>query len=311
MIRLRGIILTIKKWLRKLRLNQTTKKEEEQMKKIIVKAPAKVNLTLDVVEKTRKYHAIKTLVASIDLCDEITIKDRKDRRINLTVKGIPMDCEVTENNAYKAAKAFMDKFSTMGADIKIVKNIPLSSGLGGSSADTAGVLKGMKELYNLDCDLTPLANTLGSDTAYMLDGGFAVLEGRGEKITKKQIDTVIYFVIIAIEQGVSAKESYLEFDKQKKTYKQATDTAIKSLELKEYEFFKSCISNHLYNASIKLAPEIVTSKSNLERAGATAVTMSGSGSSVIGVFFDKKERDNAYRKLAPLYGDKVIRAQTI
>lgn len=281
------------------------------MKKITLKAPAKVNLTLDVVEKTRKYHNIKTLVASIDLCDEITIKDRKDRRINLTVNGIPMDCDVTENNAYKAAKAFMDNFSTMGADIKIQKNIPLSSGLGGSSADTAGVLKGMKELYNLDCDVLPIANTLGSDTAYMLDGGFAVLEGRGEKITKKNIDTVIYLVIIAIEQGVSAKASYGEFDKQKKTYRPTTDAAVKALELKEYEFFKSCVSNHLYNASIKLAPEIITSKSNLERAGATSITMSGSGSSVIGIFFDKKERDNAYKKLAPLYGDKVIKAQTI
>ena len=93
------------------------------MKKITIKAPAKVNLTLDIVEKTRKFHAIKTLVASIDLYDEITIKDRKDRRINLTMKGIPMDCETTENNAYIAAKTFMEKFSTMGADIKIVKNI--------------------------------------------------------------------------------------------------------------------------------------------------------------------------------------------
>lgn len=281
------------------------------MKKITIKAPAKVNLTLDIVEKTRKFHAIKTLVASIDLYDEITIKDRKDRRINLTMKGIPMDCETTENNAYIAAKNFMEKFCTMGADIKIVKNIPLSSGLGGSSADTAGVLKGMKELYELDCDLLPIANNLGSDTAYMLDGGFAVLEGRGEKITFKQIDTVIYFVILAIEQGVSARASYAEFDKQKKTYKQMTDTALKSLELKEYEFFKSCVSNHLYNASIALAPEIITSKNNLIRAGAKSVTMSGSGSSVIGVFFDKKERDNAYKKLAPLYGENAIKAQTI
>ena len=281
------------------------------MKKITIKAPAKVNLTLDIVEKTRKFHAIKTLVASIDLYDEITIKDRKDRRINLTMKGIPMDCETTENNAYIAAKNFMEKFFTMGADIKIVKNIPLSSGLGGSSADTAGVLKGMKELYELDCDLLPIANNLGSDTAYMLDGGFAVLEGRGEKITFKQIDTVIYFVILAIEQGVSARASYAEFDKQKKTYKQMTDTALKSLELKEYEFFKSCVSNHLYNASIALAPEIITSKNNLIRAGAKSVTMSGSGSSVIGVFFDKKERDNAYKKLAPLYGENAIKAQTI
>ena len=123
------------------------------MKKITIKAPAKVNLTLDIVEKKRKYHAISSLVASIDLCDEITIKERKDRRINLDMKGIKMDCDLTENNAYLAAKAFVDKFSTMGADIKIVKNIPLSSGLGGSSADTAGVLRGLKELYNLDCDI--------------------------------------------------------------------------------------------------------------------------------------------------------------
>ena len=117
------------------------------MKNIVINAPAKVNFTLDVLGVEENYHKIKTLVSTIDLYDKITIKKRKDSRIKLVMKGIKVDCEITENNAYKAAKAFIEKYKTLGVDIIVNKKIPVGAGLGGSSADIAGVLNAMEGLY--------------------------------------------------------------------------------------------------------------------------------------------------------------------
>ena len=159
------------------------------MKKITIKAKAKINLTLDVVGLNSGYHDINTLVTTIDLYDRIILKKRKDSAISLNCTGVKMDCAITDNNAYKTAKAFADKFSTGGVDITVQKNIPLGAGLGGSSADIAGVLNGLKALYGVNESVLDIANALGSDSGYMLSGGYAVLSGRGDKIKSKKNKT--------------------------------------------------------------------------------------------------------------------------
>lgn len=281
------------------------------MRKVTLKANAKINLTLDVLGTKQGYHLIKSLVAPIELGDQITVKRRADSKINLVTKGIKMDCDITDNNAYKAARMFMEKYSTTGVDIKITKNIPLSSGLGGSSADIVGVLKAMKQIYEINGDLVSLANCLGSDTAYMLNGGYAVIEGRGEKVTPKHIETTLYLVILTCEQGISAKASYAEFDKQKEKYLPMTETVLKALQKNDQQIFLATLNNHLYNASRKLVPQIEINVSNLKRAGAETVVMAGSGSAVCGIFVDKKQRDKVFNRLYPLYQDMVIKTQTV
>ena len=141
------------------------------MKKVVINAPAKVNFTLDILGVEDGYHKIKTLVSTINLCDKITIKKRKDSRINLIMKGIPVDCEPIENNAYKAAQAFVEKYKTLGVDIIVNKKIPVGAGLGGSSVDIAGVLNGMKALYP-ETEVLDIANKLGSDSGYLLQDYF-------------------------------------------------------------------------------------------------------------------------------------------
>ena len=212
------------------------------MRKTVVKAPAKVNLTLDVLGAENNYHEIKTLVSTIDLSDKIIIKPRKDSHINVTMKGIEIDCSLTDNNAYKAAKLYMDKVSSRGADIVIQKNIPVGAGLGGSSADIAGVLIGMQKAFKQNADLLPLANSLGSDSGYLLSGGYAVLSGRGEKIAQKNINQKLYFIIITDNKPVSSRLSYKTFDEQGKTYKPCTASAEKALKEGQFEkYFFSLI----------------------------------------------------------------------
>ena len=280
------------------------------MRKIKIKALAKINLTLDVLGAEGKFHNISTLVSTIDLCDEIILKKRKDKRITLEMKGIPVDVPIVENNAYKACKRLVQEFGTFGADIIVNKKIPIGAGLGGSSADIAGVLNGMKKLYNLPNSVLPLANELGSDSGYLVSGGYAVLTGRGDKIEGQDIDKKLYLLIITEETPVSAKKSYKTFDKQGKTYKPCTKTALKALKEGDNEKFIKVIKNDLSHPSCEILPEINNNLLSLKKAGADAQVMTGSGSAVYGLFFGKKKRDKTYKKLLPLYKGQLIKAET-
>ena len=280
------------------------------MRKTVVKAPAKINLTLDVLGTEGKFHEIKTLVSTINVYDTITIRPRKDSHINLVMKGLAVDCAITENNAYKAAKLYMDNISSTGADIIIEKKIPIGAGLGGSSAYIAGVLNGMQKAYKKKANLLPLANSLGSDSGFLLSGGYAVLTGRGEKITKKEISQKLHLLIITDSQSVSSRASYKAFDKLEKTYKPCTAAAEKALKEGHFDKFYSVIKNDLSPASCTINENIKPNLINLKKAGAPAGIMTGSGSAVVGIFMDKKQRDKAYKILFPLYKDNLIKAQT-
>lgn len=280
------------------------------MKKIKIKARAKINLTLDVLGLEQNYHNINTLVSTIDLHDKILIKKRKDRLINLKMKGLPVDSPILENNAYKACKVFIQKFDTSGVDVIVNKRIPIAGGLGGSSADIAGVLNGLKELFDIKESVLPLANSLGSDSGYLLTGGYAVLSGRGEQIEQVSIDKKFYILILTENTPISAKESYKVFDKQNKTYKPCTKIALKAIEKKDYALFYKALKNDLYPASLEILPKLKENINAIKEAFADAVLMTGSGSSVYGLFESKKKRNRAYKKLLPLYSKRLIKAET-
>ena len=143
-----------------------------------VKSFAKVNLTLDITGVNGGYHMLDSVVASIDVADVITARSRRDGQINVTMHGEGSEnIDPERNNAVKAARAFMHHFDTCGADIAVWKNIPVGAGLGGSSADVAGVLRAMAKLYNIDDfeAVKAIADSLGSDCGYMLTGGYARL----------------------------------------------------------------------------------------------------------------------------------------
>lgn len=271
------------------------------------KINAKLNLTLDVVGANENFHQINSLVAEIKLFDFISIKKRKDKKITLTVKGerVPID---EQNNAYKSAKAFMEKYSTNGVDIFLKKKIPVGGGLGGSSADIALVIKLMKGLYEIQGDEGDLYASLGSDVNYMANGGYAVLTGRGEKVRKIRSNKVFYLILAVCEQQVSAKDCYREYDSQGVTYKENTEKAEKTLLKEDYDNFIKCLGNHLFESAIKLSPKIKENYLQLKNE-CENVYMTGSGSTVYAIFTDKKQRDISYKKLKSKM--RLIKTQTV
>ena len=256
------------------------------MKKVKVNAYAKINLILDVTGVEGKFHTLKSLVCSIDLADKITLIKREDGQINLKEKGIITDCDFHDNNAYRAAQMFVKQYKTNGVDIILDKRIPLGGGLGGSSADIAGVLKGLKRLYGTQGDVGEIADKLGSDARFMLNGGYALMEGRGDKITSLNITKQFYLLILSHPQQVTAKECY-----------------------GEYKAFLSNLKNDLYSASVKICPRIEFNLYDLKEVGSAVMT--GSGSAVVGVYLTKKQRDFAYKHLKKIHGDRLIKAKTI
>lgn len=279
------------------------------MEKVIVKVPAKVNLTLDVTGEKGGFHTIKSLVASISLYDVITLSKREDKKVTLACSGIDALCPTEENNAYKTACAVVKEFGLNGVDILLEKSIPVGAGLGGSSADIAGVLKGMQQLYQIEGDLTGLANSLGSDVAFMLKGGWAVIEGKGEKITPVKPRRKLFLLILTADQSVGAGECYKKFDEQAKIYPPATDKAVRILlDGDEWGFLES-LKNDLYNSAREILPQIEKNLGVLLLHGDAFMT--GSGSATVGVYTSLYERNKVYKELHPVFGKKLIKAMTL
>lgn len=280
------------------------------MKSSTVKVYAKINLTLDVLGIKENFHVLESLVASIDLCDAITVCKRNDNNITLKTLGIDCQCPYQKNNAVKTAKLFQETFNTSGVDIVLEKNIPVGAGLGGSSADIAGVLLAMKKVFDVSCDLTLIAGKLGSDSAYMLSGGYAVISGKGDEVKKLNIDKIFPLLIIYSDKTISAKDCYGEFDKQNEKYLPCTKKALEKLFSDSDEFF-SVIKNDLYNASKNILPELETKIQDLKEANAISALMTGSGCAVYGVFESFEKRDIAFEILKSKYGEYLIKTQTV
>lgn len=281
------------------------------MKKITVKIPAKINLTLDVVGVSGGFHDIESLCTGINIYDKITVKKRSDKLITLKETGIKAGCDTLNNNAYKSAVLFMQTFRTSGVDIIIDKSIPVGAGLGGSSADIAGVLLAMQKLFGVKKDIKPLADSLGSDSGYMLSVRPAIISGRGDKVIYLNEKINLSLLVIKEDFGILAKDCYKTFDDLPDKPSVATANAVDMLHLGDKTAFVSALKNDLYLASKILRPELEENILALKNAGAISSIMTGSGSAVYGVFSLARDRNKAYKTLYPKYKDKLIKAKTI
>ena len=222
------------------------------------------------------------------------LKKKKGALSSITMKGMGSESIPPEkNNALKAAEAFSAAFGTDGVDITVYNNIPIGGGLGGSSADVVGVLNGMAALYGVTdrVKLKELADTLGSDTGYMLDGGFARMQGRGEQVTKLDLTNKLYFLLICPNSSVSAGECYRAFDNQPRTLEYRgcqTQTCIDLLRKNDLNEGGRYLMNDLFRAAYSLNGEVGKAYEEAQSFSPLGVTMSGSGSCVLAMFETKE-----------------------
>ena len=280
------------------------------MESVRIKAYAKINLTLFIMGVSGGYHDLDSIVASVGVYDEIILKKRSDKLVNVTMRGegcesIPAD----KNNAVKAGELFVEQFKTNGADIMITKNIPMGAGLGGSSADAAGVLNGLKQLYNIDDDesLKRIADMTGSDTRYMLSGGYARLFGRGDRVVPIDSNLKLNILLLVPKDTVNTAQCYSLFDKCG-TVGGNSDLAEKALISCDIKGLSAQLSNSLLKPAVSLSGEIKNCIEELKQFSPLAVNMTGSGSGVYALFENKKlcaEAKSRYSGSAKAYLSEV------
>src|SRR5690625_315262 len=151
------------------------------------KAPAKINLTLDVLGKRDDgYHNVEMIMTTIDLADRIELISLEKDEVQVYLESRYVPCD-ERNLAYQAAMIFKEKYKiAQGVRIHIDKSIPVSAGLGGGSTDAAAVLRGLNRLWSLGLSLEELASvgkTIGSDVPFCVHNKTALAQGRGEKLT--------------------------------------------------------------------------------------------------------------------------------
>ncbi|MBO5948304.1 4-(cytidine 5'-diphospho)-2-C-methyl-D-erythritol kinase [bacterium] len=228
------------------------------MKKIIVKAPAKVNLTLEVLNKREDgFHNIQSIMHTINLFDYLTIEVEFYEGIVIELSGnstqIPYDAS---NLVYKACNLFLEYSQINNVKIKIYieKNIPISAGLAGGSTDAVATLKGLNELFENVLDnqqMNEICAKLGSDLNFALVGGCCLCTSRGEVIEKLPNIKSSISLVKPKQLGISAKEAYQKCTQR--GYKQGLDYTSKMKQniLCGKNFDKTLIINDLQKALVE------------------------------------------------------------
>lgn len=262
----------------------------KSMNKVKIKAYAKVNLTLEITGVENGYHLLDSFVCSIDVFDLIVLKKRKSPLSTVTMHGLGSESIPPEkNNAWKAAEAFSKEFGTNGVEITVYKNIPMGAGLGGSSADVSGVLNGMANLYGVEDreKLKAIADKLGSDTGYMLSGGFARMQGRGEIVTPIETNTKLNFLLLCPKSEVSAGGCYKKYDELPRTLEwreSFTQNCIQATCENDQKGIGRYVMNDLYIPALHINSDVQKAYEELQSFSPLGVAMTGSGSCVFALF---------------------------
>lgn len=258
------------------------------MKTIKVKAPAKINLTLEVMKQRKDgFHEIQSIMQAITLYDYITLQVSPAEQNEITLSGTSDAIPYNEKNlAYKASDLFLGQIEgTFKVHIHIEKNIPIEAGLAGGSADAAGVLYGLNKIFNnvfSSEELLDLCSKIGSDISFCLFGGTQLATSRGEIL--KRVDTPEIKVLLIKPKtfGISAKEAYQKFDKLKEKSKlNATFNML--MAINKNEDITPFLANDLERAIDKDYPQIRQLKEYMLSLGCKNALMSGSGSTVFGL----------------------------
>ncbi|RHW31753.1 4-(cytidine 5'-diphospho)-2-C-methyl-D-erythritol kinase [Lysinibacillus yapensis] len=267
---------------------------------LYVKAPAKINLTLDVLYKRPDhYHEVEMVMTTVDLADRIGLESRTDGLIKIisTNGFIPTDYR---NLAYQAAQLIKDTYDiSEGVTISIEKEIPVAAGLAGGSSDAAATLKGLNRLWRLNLSIDTIAELgakIGSDVSFCVYGGTALATGRGEKIQKLPAPPTCWVVLAKPKIGVSTAQVYggLKIDEIEHPN---THQMLQAIERNDYRLMCNSIGNVLESVTFKLHPEVVMIKEQMKRFGADAVLMSGSGPTVFGLVDNESRMGRVYNGL--------------
>ena len=266
---------------------------------------AKLNLTLDVLGKREDgYHAIKSVMQTVSLRDDVTINvgtgepwalhcyreviegEDENAEVRLDTADYPQD---SENIAWKAAEVFFARTGKdpNGLEIFINKRIPMQAGLGGGSADAAAVLRALNRHFGSPLSIPALCElgaSVGSDVPFCVLCGTALVEGRGELLTRLPEVKDLYYVICKPDFSVSTKELYEKIDTEFIEKRPNQNDMLSNLAKKDYLGIAGSMCNVFEPLVLKEHFEVNYIRSMMMTYGAYGAQMTGSGSAVFGLY---------------------------
>lgn len=248
---------------------------------MILFPPAKVNLGLFITGKRPDgYHDIESCMYPIPVHDVLEIIPSEE--FEFITSGLKVEGQVQDNICVKAFQLMQEKFNVGNCYMHLQKNIPMGAGLGGGSADAAYVLKAINELFSLKIDnneLRSLASLLGSDCPFFISSSAQIASGRGELLSPVNVDLSGYFMKI-INPGIhiGTKEAYSNVHLSDKSFDWESISSL------QFDDWKKHLKNDFEKSVIKLHPVLETIKKKLYEEGALYASMSGSGSTIYGIY---------------------------
>jgi len=269
---------------------------------IIIKSPAKVNLTLNVISKRKDgYHELETIMVPISLWDDLEIHsiDRLQIKILSDNKELPLDKRNIINKAIKLL--WEEAGEKRGVMVKLKKNIPISAGLGGGSSNGASILLALNKLWRINLStkrLIELGTKLGADVPFFILRKPALAKGIGEKIYPIKIKRRFWSVIINPEFPVSTAWVYRNFNFALTKKSKNNNKIISYLKLgRSPALWSIYLGNDLEGVTLKKFPVLLEIKKAFMEAGALNALMAGSGPSIFGVFASRERAIKAYINL--------------
>jgi len=257
---------------------------ERSGSELLVRAPAKINLSLLIAGKRPDgFHELETVMAKVDWCDEISIRPGK-AGIEFACQGPCWAPNDRTNLVYRAAELILDACGKSdGLRLTLTKNIPAGSGLGSGSSDAAATLIGLNSYLNLQMPknrLIDLASRLGSDVAFFLNGPLAYCTGRGEKISEIPGRFDFSAVLVLPDVHSSTKEVYAHYAHDVDLYRRLNAQITTHLENRRIDLVARMCANMLEDSCFRLHQELAELKETMQSLALGPVCLSGSGSAM-------------------------------
>lgn len=260
---------------------------------MIVKAPAKINLYLEILNKRQDgYHNIESIMHTVSLFDILELEQIEENKIDLVCLNVNLSND-KNNLVYKAAMKFKEKYNIdKGIKIKLTKNIPMGAGLGGGSSDAAATLLALNKIWNVNDsveNLEKLGAKIGADVPFFITGGTAKISGIGDVVEKINSNLNYNFILVKPNFGVSTVHAYSKI-KFPLTNPQKINTIITSVieNTLSFEVAKVLFFNRFEEFVFDEYPEIKQIKETLNELGCVSL-MSGSGATVFGLLKDNSK----------------------
>ena len=272
------------------------------MNKITVKANAKINLALYVKDKRKDgFHEIESIFQEVDFGDQLSIEKADEISFKTNLKELSNQ---PSNICIDAAELLRKNYKIPGLKINLNKRIPIGAGLGGGSSDAAAVLKAGIHLYKLKIGkekLLTLAALLGSDVPFFLSGKTAYVYGRGDVL--KSIKSSIYYYIILVMPEVNISTSWAYKNLRLGLTKNDCNLKFISLEFCDLnvEDFAHFFHNDFEECVFEVYPQLEKIKCSLYETGADYASLSGSGSTVYGIYRSEDKAQSALKSFGSQY----------